>query len=442
MKNDVLTAPAIPSTGYVSMARPTAQGHRWTYAGLWLFTALLIFRPSDLSPALASLGRLSFVVAALTLFLFCITQIWMEGRLSARPLEVSLVLALVVAALVSARLGVNPDASISVFLDVFIKAVLMFLVMVNAVRSEKRLHRLLWLALAAGVFVSWGAVSAYRSGQFTDEGYRVRGSLGATLNDPNDTALFLVTMIPIAVGLMLGVRARWPKVVYAVCIAIMLGGIIVTYSRGGFLALSCASAFLCWKLFRRAPLATSGFIVGVFILGLFLVPGNYADRLASITDPDLDTHGSAFARRNLLERSIEVAQENPLHGVGMGNFHEFSIRNQVSHNAYTQVAAEMGMPTLVIYLAFILAALFRMRRVERETEGASYSHEAYGRIYYLAMGLQASFLGFMVGSFFLSVAYYWFIYYLVGYAVCLGRIYETGPGRILGAYRLEAARRA
>jgi hypothetical protein len=31
----------------------------------------------------------------------------------------------------------------------------------------------------------------------------------------------------------------------------------------------------------------------------------------------------------------------------------------------------------------------------------------------------------MVASFFASVAYYWNIYYLVGYAVCLRRLYEA-----------------
>jgi hypothetical protein len=30
----------------------------------------------------------------------------------------------------------------------------------------------------------------------------------------------------------------------------------------------------------------------------------------------------------------------------------------------------------------------------------------------------------MIGSFFASVAYLWYIYYLVGYAICLRRMYQ------------------
>ena len=61
----------------------------------------------------------------------------------------------------------------------------------------------------------------------------------------------------------------------------------------------------------------------------------------------------------------------------------------------------------------------------RETfETRSNSH-----YYYLAVGLQASLLGYMVSSFFLSVAYVWYVYYLVAFAVCLRRLYEAETGR-------------
>jgi hypothetical protein len=46
-------------------------------------------------------------------------------------------------------------------------------------------------------------------------------------------------------------------------------------------------------------------------------------------------------------------------------------------------------------------------------------------MYYLAAGLQASLVGFMVVSFFASVAYQWYAYYLVAYAVSLQRLATT-----------------
>ena len=45
------------------------------------------------------------------------------------------------------------------------------------------------------------------------------------------------------------------------------------------------------------------------------------------------------------------------------------------------------------------------------------------KFYYLAIGLQAALIGYMASSFFASVAYQFYAYYLVGYAICLRRIY-------------------
>jgi hypothetical protein len=37
----------------------------------------------------------------------------------------------------------------------------------------------------------------------------------------------------------------------------------------------------------------------------------------------------------------------------------------------------------------------------------------------------------MVSSFFLSVAYHWYVYYLVGFAVCMRRLYESETGKVV-----------
>jgi len=117
-------------------------------------------------------------------------------------------------------------------------------------------------------------------------------------------------------------------------------------------------------------------------------------------------------------RSIIVALRYPFFGIGMGNFHFRGFQEKVSHNAYTQVAAEMGFLALVIYAKFLLVPLRRLLLIERVT----FLPRKASRYYFLAVGLQASLVGYMVCSFFASVAYYWYVYYLVGYAVCFRRL--------------------
>jgi hypothetical protein len=79
----------------------------------------------------------------------------------------------------------------------------------------------------------------------------------------------------------------------------------------------------------------------------------------------------------------------------------------------------MGIAAMVIYMMFLLAPLKRLRDIERESRGSP----GRRKLYYLSIGLQASLIGYMVSSFFGAVAYQWYIYYLVAYAICLHRLF-------------------
>ena len=48
-----------------------------------------------------------------------------------------------------------------------------------------------------------------------------------------------------------------------------------------------------------------------------------------------------------------------------------------------------------------------------------------------AVVAQAALLGYMVSSFFANDAYQWYVYYLVAYAICLRRIYESTTGKVV-----------
>jgi O-antigen ligase len=183
--------------------------------------------------------------------------------------------------------------------------------------------------------------------------------------------------------------------------------------------------FLAWKIGRQRRLAVIVWGLILLVAILALAPGNYGTRLASIFNPSLDAVGSSNMRREILYVSIWTALRHPLFGIGMGNFHIVSVKELVSHNAYTQVAAEMGMAALVCYTMFIVAPFRRLGVIAMET----FLSRRNSRYHYLAVGLQASLLGYMVTSFFASVAYIWYVYFLVAYAVCLRRIYESETGK-------------
>ncbi len=400
------------------------RGHTFSYAGIFLFTFILYFRPYELFPALSGFSSMALVAALLTLAIFVPTQVSLEGNLTARPREVNLLLLLAAAALLSIPFALAPGEAWATFNESFLKAVIMFIVMINVLRTEARLKGLIWISVGVGCLLSLNALDNYRAGNFTVEGYRVEGNLGGMFGNPNDLALHLVTMIPLAVALMMMARNIAVKMMYATFAVLMVSGTVVTFSRGGFLGLLFSGAVLAWKFGRGKRLTVMVLSIIVVATFIALAPGNYGLRLLSLFDSNLDAVGSSSARRELLIRSIIVALRNPLTGVGMGNFHIVSIREHVSHNAYTEVAAELGMAALAFYTLFIVTPLKRLWQIEKET----FETRRQSRFYYLAVGIQASLVAYMVGSFFGSVAYQWYVYYLVAYAVGLRRIYEFEHG--------------
>lgn len=400
------------------------RGHALSYLGIFLFTFVLYFRPYELIPALSALSSMAMILALMTLGVFVPSQLTLEGNLTARPREVNLLLLLTVTALLSIPMAISPGDAWATFNDTFIKAVMMFIVMVNVVRTEWRLKGLIWLSLGVGCFLSLNALDNYRAGNFTVEGYRVEGNLGGMFGNPNDMALHLVTMVPLAVALLLATRSISAKLFYGACAALMVAGTVVTFSRGGFIGLAAAGMVFAWKFGRRnrfLVIFVSLIVVSVFFA---LAPGNYAVRLLSLFDSNLDQFGSTSARRELLIKSIKVALRHPLFGVGMGNFHIVSIKEQVSHNAYTEVAAELGMAAAALYTLFIVTPIKRLWQIEKET----YENRLRSGFYYLTVGIQASLVAYMVSSLFASVAYHWYVYYLVAYAICIRRIYDGARG--------------
>lgn len=432
MKATVVTSPT-EQLESPSARRPTGEewrlkrGHTITYAGLFLFTVILYARPAEFYPSPLT-ASMALIVALATLGFFIPAQLSLEGKLTARPTEVDLVLLFCLTGLLSIPLAINRFSAWQEFSGTFIRCIVMFMVIVNVVRTKARLKGLLFLALASSVWLSVEAINDYRHGLMTIEGYRASGRGSGIFGNTNDMALHVVTVLPIAIALLFGSKGPVRKLLYGACAALMLAGIVLSYSRGAFISLTVVGVFLALKI---GPNHRPGIMLAVMTLGgavLLFAPDNYGGRLLSIFIPSLDPGGSADARRGELFRSLHVALRHPLLGIGMGNYQsEMSYKGLVTHNSYTQVAAEMGAAALVCYTMFIVTPLRKLGQVARET----FAVRSNSNYYYLAIGLQASLLSYMVSTFFLSVAYVWYVYYLVAFAVCLRRLYEAETGKAL-----------
>jgi len=396
------------------------NGHTLTYFGLYLFSVMVLFRPYELVPGLEFLSATAFYFAIVTLAIYFPSQLATEGNLTMMSTEVKAILAMVAIALVTMPIAKDPGLAWEKFNDPYIKSVVIFIVLVNVVRTQKRLMGLMWLSFGIAVYLSIAALNMYLKGQFNVEEYRVAVDVGGMFGNPNEMAMHFVMMTPLVITLGIASKQKVWRFIYFAMGFLFVAANMVTFSRGGFLGLIATGLVLAWKIGRRQRINVS--IASIIIGGIAIVaaPGNYGLRMLSIFVPGLDAVGSSDQRKELLERSLWVTARNPW-GIGIGNFPIVGVRNLQTHNAFTQVSSELGILGLIAYLVFMISPFRKLSAIERTLFG----EDRADWFYYLAIGFQASIVGYMVSSFFASVAYNWFIYYLIAYAVAFRRIYTV-----------------
>jgi|CXWL01.1.fsa_nt_gi O-antigen ligase len=396
------------------------NGHVFTFIGLYLFSIMVLFRPYEIVPGMAFLTGTAFYFAIATLAIYLPSQLAAEGNLTIFPTEVKAILAMTLIALFTIPIAKDPGLAWETFDDSFSKAVVIFVVMVNVVRTRSRLMNMMWLSFGIGIYLSIAALNMYMKGQFNVEEYRIAVDVGGMFGNPNEMAMHLVMMTPIAIALGIAARGAIWRGIYFVMAALFVAANMVTFSRGGFLGLIACLLVLAWKVGRKYRLKVAIASIFAGAIAMVAAPGNYGLRMLSIFIPGLDAVGSSDQRQELLIRSLLVSARNPW-GIGIGNFPIVGVRNLQSHNAFTQVSAELGILGLIAYLVFMISPFRKLGAIERKLF-ASDDHSWY---YYLSIGLQASIVGYLVSSFFASVAYNWFIYYLIAYAVAFRRIYRV-----------------
>jgi O-antigen ligase len=329
--------------------------------------------------------------------------------------------------------AVWPGGAVGTFTDMFSKVMLIFVLMVNTLTSPKRVERFVWLLVLASGYLASRAVIDYARGVNMLEVGRVQGSVGGMFRNPNDLALNMVTVIPLAAMLALQPISAPRRLIAAGSMVAMLGAIVASQSRGGTVGLAAMLVVLGLWLVRRRP----GLVFGVCLVGVLaspLVPDSYWQRVATIVNKDLDTGGSREARTALNREAWAAFLEHPLTGVGAGNFPVYRPESRREawrevHNVVLQVASELGVFGLMVFLFLVGSALYAplqakrlLRRVQRGTKGRGpppvllRPGEAEWLTLYSA-AISATVVGWFICALFAPVAYHWTFYYVLALAV-------------------------
>ena len=184
----------------------------------------------------------------------------------------------------------------------------------------------------------------------------------------------------------------WP------CLILISAALISTLTRSAWLGLACGIAWLLWVRRRRWLLAAPA----AALVALLLAPVPVVARALSVTNLSDE---STYDRLCMLEAGARMIVEHPFVGVGPNMAerrypvyrHPTASRLNVPHlhNSYVQIAAERGLPSLVVLLALFAVAMREARRAcRRGSEGEVTSRAD------LQLGIFAALFAFLVAALF------------------------------------------
>jgi O-antigen ligase len=423
-------------------------------AFIWMlaFTAVLFLRPQDMVPALEAL-HLAELCAVLGLGALVFGRLARRQPITRITPELIGVIVFGGVILATAPFSIWLGGAIEVFTDQYAKVILVYLLAVNVLDSPRRVERLTWLLVLAVGYIGFRAVWDYAHGaNMIARGTRVSGSVGGLLQNPNDLALHMVIFMPFAIFLALRPGSFVKRMAAAACSLGMMGAIVASGSRGGFLGLLAMLVVLGVVAARRWP----GFVLAgvvAIMCALPILPDGYYRRLESITDGSKDDSNSRSARQRLFGESFDAFVQNPITGVGAGNFKNWNPQRaeawRETHNVWLQVAAEIGVFGLAVfmflvgrsfYVVFQTRRLLKRMRVRRPAGPRPEISAADATILDVhSAAMIASLVGWLVCAFFASVAYSWTFYYLLALAAAPSTILRD---RIPSTRKVRAPHRA
>ena len=248
----------------------------------------------------------------------------------------------------------------------------------------------------------------------------------------NDLALQLLIAVTQFVYLLYQ-RQVWKHLLGAAGIVIALMYILKTGSRGAVLAALILGIVSMLFGRNRIRLALAGVPIAVALL--LVVPASFFHRFTLMAfRPETTTArdfsdaaavASQIQRTALFQLSVIYAIHHPLFGVGPGQFAVAAAGDAAkngtrpnwlgTHNSYTEIASECGLPAFFLYVAVIVVTLRSNFRIFRRTAHLAECQDLSA----LAFCFFSATLVYAICTFFFHIAYSSYLPSITGMSVAL-----------------------
>lgn len=398
--------------------------HQESNIGFYLVLLSLMFefgRPQDFLPPLkaipfATLLDVSLFVAVLA-----------SGKASFANMQTKLWIGLLSFMALWVPFARNNYHAVMLFKDMTLYF-FFYLGIVTFVNSTSRMHKLILMWLGVHTVLAVNGML-----------HQGRG-VGGWLGDENDFGMEMNVAIPVAFFMYQGATNKGSKFLYVGLLAVFVMSLIATSSRGGFLGLLAVAAY-CWFY---SPKKIMSLLLGLCLAGLVLIaaPQEYWDRISSITEDKTMEEGTAGQRVFTWGIGWEMFLDNPMFGVGQGNFpwaigeymggrtwQTKSLAGRQAHSLYFTLLPELGLVGVMIFGAMVYVN-YRDTRVKNlvlpTSSGVSARRDEadiqdlqISRATLYGNAILGGMIGYLATSTFISTLYYPTFWIMMALAVAL-----------------------
>jgi putative inorganic carbon (HCO3(-)) transporter len=224
-------------------------------------------------------------------------------------------------------------------------------------------------AIAWVLTVSSAAISAFALHEYFTGQVLVATPLEDT--NPNDFAFILGTTLPFAFWL-LGSRNTWVRAFVVFLIGVLSAGILLSLSRGAMLGIAAGIVFLLVTDRRRTTIVLVGGSIAL-LTAVLVIRADPAKFQSALFHKEAAAGHNVTTRLEAWNAAGNLASAHPLLGIGPGNFRFYYYEATgnppgteilaVVHDAYLDVAAELGFVAAFAFLVYLAVSFVRLNGV-------------------------------------------------------------------------------
>lgn len=307
-------------------------------------------------------------------------------------------------ALLSIMISNDTRSNMSAVITLWLSIVSYF-VLIMMVRDIKTLN-LATIALITGGVLS--VLSPFLFGTGSSGRSDILQRFGGLWGDQNEFAAMLLILIPLSLAIFLNTQRKILKLMLLTCSVILLIGLLLTYSRGGYLSFGVMMMLTMFKFVSgKNRLKILAISIPCLIIASTIFYYTFAEEFIARMETlrFLESRESVRAEGSLslryqyyFEIAPKVFAEHPVFGVGFRGFINHNPFGQVTHNTYLEVLTGSGLVGFIPFMAILYLSWREIRRVEKY---AAKQKETY--LWSYAQALELGFISYFLAGIFISL---------------------------------------